>query len=73
MQVRDDGPLKRKETKALHGWFSGETGMVMTWTVAIDGIVLRDGIQGVLGQEGRLTGHSSSMLAGPWEIKAQDR
>lgn len=42
--MRDDGLFKRKEIKALYGWFGGEIGMVMIWIVVIDGIVFRDGI-----------------------------
>lgn len=51
--------------------FSGEAGMVITWTVSLDGRVLREGIQAMIGQQGRLTGNSKFKLAVLWEMKAQ--
>ena len=71
MQVRDNVPLKRQESKGLRVRFSGEIGMILSWTISIDGRVLRGNIQGMLGQEERLTGNSSLMLAVAWEMKTQ--
>ena len=45
--------------------------MVITWTVSLDGRVLREGIQAMIGQQARLTGNSKFKLAVLWEMKAQ--
>lgn len=55
MEVGGDDLPKRKETKELHVWsVNGEPGMVITWTISIHERILREGNNGVLGQEGRL-------------------
>ena len=64
MQVGNNVSLKRKEMKGVPPvWFSGETGMVLTWITARQGRILRDGVQGTLAQGERLIGNSSFCIS----------